>query len=413
MNKYIKSIEGCIPNTHKNVDVKLDGKNLIITGANGSGKTSFLREIYEKTEVLIVQKKQADLPGIQRNYDDAIKYWKEHTVKGTSEYENSERNVKYYKKELDSILLGLEISIQDNIGFSALYDERIAVVKLFEAGRTANIFHADTAKGLETEQRNKQSENSNNLGNNLEQHLVNLKNRRSLALSEDGDYELADKIDSWFKHFEKNLKVLMEDDSTCLKFNSDTLKFTILQENKIPYTFQNLSSGYLSIFDIYADLLMRTEYFKVTPEDLKGTVFIDEIDVHLHVSLQRLILPFLSRSFPSIQFIVTTHSPFVLMSVDDTIIYDIGKCSQIEEDLSFYSYSAVMEGLLSTKTTSLILEETIFEISKIVNSDSKDFEKLKELINKVKPLADKLESREKVFYLLGVNVLLDQEMIDV
>lgn len=155
---------------------------------------------------------------------------------------------------------------------------------------------------------------------------------------------------------------------------------------------------------------MRTEYFKVTPEDLRGTVFIDEIDAHLHVSLQRLILPFLIKSFPSIQFIVTTHSPFVLMSVDDTVIYDIGRTSQVEENLSFYSYSSVMEGILDTKTTSMILEDTILEISQIANSENINLDRLKTLINKVAPLSDKLDSRAKSFYLLGVNALLDQQV---
>jgi predicted ATP-binding protein involved in virulence len=58
---------------------------------------------------------------------------------------------------------------------------------------------------------------------------------------------------------------------------------------------------------------------------LEGVVFIDEIDSHLHVSLQRLILPFFTESFPKVQFIVTTHSPFVLMSTRDTLVYDLGK----------------------------------------------------------------------------------------
>ena len=69
---------------------------------------------------------------------------------------------------------------------------------------------------------------------------------------------------------------------------------------------------------------MRTKYFSVSPLTLEGA-FIDEIDSHLHVSLQRLILPFFTESFPNVQFIVTTHSPFVLMSTKDSVVYDLGK----------------------------------------------------------------------------------------
>jgi len=63
----------------------------------------------------------------------------------------------------------------------------------------------------------------------------------------------------------------------------------------------------------------------VNPLELEGAVFIDEIDSHLHVSLQRLILPFFIESFPKVQVIVTTHSPFVLMSSRDILVYDLGK----------------------------------------------------------------------------------------
>lgn len=410
MEKYIKRISGIIPNTLKEIDINLDGKNLILTGTNGSGKTSLLRELFRKIDILIVQKQMADLPRIWKEYDNSIRHWKDNTTKGTSTYQQYESHIKNLKQSLDKITQGLQLDIPENIDFSSKYDDKLAIVKIFEATRIAKISHADTARGLVTEQKDKASANTNNsLGNNLEQHLVNLKNRSSLAITEDKDEAFSEKINNWFFRFEKNLKLLMEDNSTVLKFDSNTLKFSIHQDNKPPYTFQTLSSGYLAIFDIYADLLMRTEYFDITPDELVGTVFIDEIDAHLHVSLQRIILTFLIDSFPKIQFIVTTHSPFVLMSVNNAVIFDISRNEQVDEDLSLYSYSAVMEGLLGTKTTSLLLDDLIMEISNLVNSEGKDYAKLRHLVDKIKPLESKLDSRSKAFYLLGVNALLDME----
>ena len=54
-----------------------------------------------------------------------------------------------------------------------------------------------------------------------------------------------------------------------------------------------------------------------------GVVLIDEIELHLHPSWQRKILPALIKTFPNIQFITATHSPQVLSSVEkaDSIIY--------------------------------------------------------------------------------------------
>ncbi|MER6081666.1 AAA family ATPase [Streptomyces sp. NPDC001833] len=47
-----------------------------------------------------------------------------------------------------------------------------------------------------------------------------------------------------------------------------------------------------------------------------GVVIIDEIDAHLHVSWQRRIGPWLTAHFPHIQFIVTTHSPYICQAAD-------------------------------------------------------------------------------------------------
>lgn len=45
----------------------------------------------------------------------------------------------------------------------------------------------------------------------------------------------------------------------------------------------------------------------------KVLFLVDEIETHLHVDLQKKVLPFLISFFPKIQFIVTTHSPFVYL----------------------------------------------------------------------------------------------------
>jgi energy-coupling factor transporter ATP-binding protein EcfA2 len=50
--------------------------------------------------------------------------------------------------------------------------------------------------------------------------------------------------------------------------------------------------------------------------DVPGVVLIDEIDVHLHVSWQKKIGEWLKSHFPAIQFIVTSHSPYICQSAD-------------------------------------------------------------------------------------------------
>ena len=405
MERWIRSITGTIPHTNKTVNIDLAGRNLIVTGANGSGKTSFLNEVNSKLNVLIV-KKLAD--SLTQNKKQLL-HWQQtlsNSQKGTSQYSEAEQLIYRLQSQIDSVESGLQINIPEKVKFSALYDEKKAVIYLFEEKRLSEITPVKNAQGLSTAEKEAQEKAySSRFGNNLEQHLVNLINRQSLAITKDKNQALANKIGAWFMDFEKNLKILFEDDSVSLGFDSDSLHFSITQKDKPPYSFQTLSAGYRAIFDIYAELIMRTEYFKVMPQDLTGVVLIDEIDSHLHVSLQRLILPFFTNSFPNVQFIVTTHSPFVLMSTPDTIVFDLAKNEPITEDLSYYTYSAVMKGLWNVKPISVTLENAIKELSVIINSSKKDYQRLAGIVGKLKNYEDVLDNQSKALFLLGVDVL--------
>jgi predicted ATP-dependent endonuclease of OLD family len=311
------------------------------------------------------------------------------------------------QSQIKQIEEGLTIEIPDSIAFSSLYDTRKAVIRFFEEKRLAQITQPKAATSLSIEKEEAAKNFHQQLGNALEQHLVNLKTRASLAITEENNRQYADSINQWLANFEKNLKLLFEDEALKLTFTFgvDKTGFTINQSGKPPFAFQTLSAGYRAIFDIYAELLMRTEYFDVLPENLTGVVFIDEIDSHLHVSLQRLILPFFTQSFPKIQFIVTTHSPFVLMSTPDTVVYDLAKNEPITGDLSYYTYSAVMKGLWNVKPISIRLEKSIKEIAQIVNSQQKDYRRLQELVEQTNPYEDALDGESKVFLMLGMETL--------
>ena len=127
---------------------------------------------------------------------------------------------------------------------------------------------------------------------------------------------------------------------------------------------------------------MKVELKEIPADKLNGIVLIDEIDAHLHVSLQRRILSFFTHAFPCIQFIVTTHSPFVVQSVDDAVIYDLSKREQLE-DLSRFSYQAILEGLLGVTINSMSTEELLDELDDAINIDPFDVEKVSELYLKL------------------------------
>ncbi|MGE3821822.1 MAG: AAA family ATPase, partial [Isosphaeraceae bacterium] len=91
----------------------------------------------------------------------------------------------------------------------------------------------------------------------------------------------------------------------------------------------DLSDGYRSFLALVIDVLRHlesaTEDLSGLTEDvggvptvmIEGVVLIDEVDAHLHPYWQREIGFRLRRSFPKIQFIVTSHSPFVAQAASD------------------------------------------------------------------------------------------------
>jgi predicted ATP-binding protein involved in virulence len=115
-----------------------------------------------------------------------------------------------------------------------------------------------------------------------------------------------------------------------------------------PFALHEMSDGYAAFLNIYMELLMRLEGADaLVAYDRPAIVLIDEIETHLHVELQKRVLPYLTRMFPNIQFIVATHSPFVITSLENAVVFDLEKKEQLENP-SFYSYETIVESFLDT-----------------------------------------------------------------
>lgn len=85
-----------------------------------------------------------------------------------------------------------------------------------------------------------------------------------------------------------------------------------------------LSDGYKRLVNIVVDIAIRCALLNKTMlgdeafMHTHGTVIIDEIDEHLHPALQSKVLKALHTTFPNVQFIVSTHAPLVISSVENT-----------------------------------------------------------------------------------------------
>ncbi|MCD8210393.1 MAG: AAA family ATPase [Prevotella sp.] len=94
-----------------------------------------------------------------------------------------------------------------------------------------------------------------------------------------------------------------------------------------------LSDGYKRLVNIVTDIAFRCAllnygfYELDATRQTKGIVLIDEIDLHLHPTLQAKILKCLHKAFPKLQFIATTHAPMVMTGVEnneENVVYKLG-----------------------------------------------------------------------------------------
>lgn len=84
-----------------------------------------------------------------------------------------------------------------------------------------------------------------------------------------------------------------------------------------------LSDGFRAFVGLVGDLVGRLAELETDEplDQIPGIVLIDEIDLHLHPSWQRVVVPTLARTFPRLQFLVTSHSPLVAGSVSARSIF--------------------------------------------------------------------------------------------
>jgi predicted ATP-binding protein involved in virulence len=99
------------------------------------------------------------------------------------------------------------------------------------------------------------------------------------------------------------------------------------------FQFNELSDGYRNMVAMVADIAHRASrlnphFEEEAAQKTPGVVLIDEIDLHLHPNWQRQVVGDLRRALPEIQFIATTHSPFIIQSLEANEVIDLNPAPQ-------------------------------------------------------------------------------------
>ncbi|KKZ14310.1 MAG: hypothetical protein TH68_05255 [Candidatus Synechococcus spongiarum 142] len=121
------------------------------------------------------------------------------------------------------------------------------------------------------------------------------------------------------------------------------------------FPFGLLSAGQRSMTVLAADVAWRC--VQLNPHlagqalrETEGVVLIDELDLHLHPNWQRMIVRNLLSLFPKLQFIATTHSPFIIQSLDGQGLINLSNDNVLQERKEPYSIEDVSEETMGVDT---------------------------------------------------------------
>lgn len=141
--------------------------------------------------------------------------------------------------------------------------------------------------------------------------------------------------------------------------------------------FEELGFGYQTTLTWLVDFCKRMfELYPDADNPLHGeaVVLVDEIDLHLHPKWQRDLVPTLSKIFPKVQFIVTTHSPHVLQSMEDVNLYVLRRNAESGEIEAERSNVTNFTGWTVEEILGVTMELGDDVLSVAYNAVKKDFE---------------------------------------
>lgn len=371
-------------------------KHLILTGKNGSGKTSLL-EALVKYFLYITSQGYYSIEKVNSSYEkyngqlNALKEQKDSDEK-FMKINEIEKSMNAWKEDFDIWNNSVIANINSISFLQNKFKRGNFILAYYKDERELQV---EKYKNIEKVQFEDKYNINDNPGAKLTKYLVDLKATQAFTKEK----EKFARIEDWFRRFEDILKRIFDDSNLKLQFNDETFQFSIQEPGREAFDFNTMSRGYAAVFDIISDLVMRMEAQSGlrTEFDMEGVVLVDEIETHLHLELQKEILPILTILFPNIQFVVTTHSPFILSSLDNAVIYDLENETLVENGLMNLPYQGIVEGYFKADALSKELRGKYEKYKVLVSKEELSDEEYEEI--------DKLE-----FYLDEIPDYLAKEL---
>lgn len=298
----------------------------IFTGPNGSGKSTILHALstgYKRHSAGHPNFNNNIKKRIRKNVASEYNIKVTNTLDETTEIKRTSKGLEYLYKPSGDTFTKKILDAQAHADFPLDDPFDVALFcysgyRSFEYQSIEIIKEVKKNPLLDALDFNKASDNQVN------QWIANMIAKKAIA-SENGNAKDKQAYSKNLATLEKMISELMQE-SISFRLETNPIN-VVLDKGGVKLDLDVIPDGLKSIISWLGDLLMRLDkipWKNNTPIFERNIiVFLDEIEVHLHPKWQMKLLPILQKSFPNAQFFLSTHSPFIVNSIDRAWIYKL------------------------------------------------------------------------------------------
>lgn len=344
----------------KEIDIDFHPRITIITGANGAGKSTILKILSQHFgwSYSLLSTPKLSLVGEKTFYSGMFNYLRKTkktestNIAGTLEYDNF-ATANLVIPESNSAVYSVQISNQQAVMGIHIQSHRQVQNYQAVANIPVNPMTAEQAYSVYFSE----SMNRYQGGHTGYSALYRMKEAIiSMATFGAGNeyVQKNTKLEKLFLDFKEILSKVLPSTIGFIDISIRIPDVVIVTETG-EFMIDAASGGVMSLID------MAWQIFLFSHDKDEFVVTIDEPENHLHPSMQRSILRRLSNAFPKAQFIVATHSPFVVTSVKDSLVYVL-KYEQSDEDTEVKISRRISSTLLNANNKAASANEILREV---------------------------------------------------